>query len=204
MNISDSDKPKLIVLVCLTILVIAFGVYRAMNVAKPSVAVAPPSTESATGKNGAVTASPHSAIVVSAAPTYSVRERDPFMPLIFKKKDIGNTRPIAKPGANVLPGGQKIVLPPWRIGRLGGAKVTVVPVPETPPNLTLVGVIVGARNMAVIRGDGDTRYMLYEGQRIDGKYIVKSISRAGVWIKSKDRMIVLRLGGNDAVQNRAR
>ena len=56
----------------------------------------------------------------------------------------------------------------------------------------------GSINVAIIRGEGNVRYIVREGQFIDGKYKVESISRRKVSISYNDKKFVLRLGGNNA------
>ena len=69
--------------------------------------------------------------------------------------------------------------------------------------LKLTGVIQGSVNMAIIRGEGKTRYIVREGQIIDGRYTVESITKFGVWLKNlfDHSIFFLKLGGNDATEN---
>lgn len=197
MKISDSDKPKLIVLICLVVLILVFGVYRMMGAMKTPAPVAPSPEKS--GTSAAVdaqleTVEPPAPMVIMA------KARDPFEPQVIPSTEADKSKIIINPDMKLplFGGGNLNQLPPIRVNPSGNQ---VVVIPDALPNFILMGVVTGNRNLAVIKGEGTTRYMVYEGQYIEGKYLVKSISRTSVSIQYRDRITVLKLGGKDAVQN---
>lgn len=80
-------------------------------------------------------------------------------------------------------------------------KVTLLPVepPIKPedldPEFVLTGVVRGDENVAIIRVGQDGRYVVKEGQLIDGRYRVKSVTDDGAVLVYKNRSIHLKLGG---------
>lgn len=196
MKISDSDKPKLIVLICLIILVLVYGGYRMMGVTKPTATVK--SASENTEKNAATGV--QSEIVEPQQTVIMAKARDPFQPQVVPSLDIKTNKPNIKSNIRlpIFGGNNPMQLPPIVV-RPGGNPVVVVP--DALPNFILMGVVTGDRNLAVIKGDSPSRYMVYEGQYIEGKYLIKSISKTSVSIQFRDRITVLKLGGKDAVQN---
>lgn len=195
MQISDSDKPKLIVLICLIILVLAYsGYYMKSSAKKP---VQEPKVVENNKKISAEQIPPSEGINNSVL-LASVRGRDPFEPQVKPSENKPN---VIKPGKIKLPlfGNNNLPPLPIQIKPSNGNQVVVVPEPL--PNFKLVGIITGNQNLAVIKGDSASRYMVREGQYIENKYLVTSISSTSVSIKYRDRITVLKLGGKDAVQN---
>lgn len=193
MKISDSDKPKLIVLICLVIIVIAYGGYQIKSIfVQP---VPPPVAANDRVINPA--AKQQSDSVEMPMPVVTAKARDPFEPQIDTSAQSSTSKPNNKPliklpifgGNNPMP-----VIIPSSHGKYGGGGQVVV-VPEPLPNFKLVGIISGDRNLAVIKGDGNSSYMRFEGQYIEGKYLVKLISKTSVTIQYRDRITVLKLGG---------
>jgi hypothetical protein len=75
-----------------------------------------------------------------------------------------------------------------------------MPLPEVEDpskELKLTGVIEGDANLAVIRA-GDARHIVREGQSINGKYVVKSISRTGVRLARNGKTYFLGLTGGQS------
>lgn len=203
MNISDSDKPKIIVLICLVVFVIAFGAYRFRSVTKPSPQKTSRTKSIADSPLPDNESKPRQEDVYLA---FTGSERDPFMPLITPqvKKTTMADKQISSAERTPRPGGE--LLPPLGIQKVTedeNQDVVESSEEEVLPNFRLVGVIIGDKNMAVIRGDNDARYMVYEGQSIEGKYLVKYVSRSGVYLKYKDRTFELKLGGQDAAQKQS-
>jgi hypothetical protein len=198
MNISDSDKPKLIVLLCLMAIVIIYGTYRYTSVTKRSAPskVAP---KIDIGNTVAMDDDQQSQNGLYKA-EIDGKLRDPFMPMMSASAKKPPTPPSAPSTEQAVRSGT--MLPPLAVkGTIPGGVITLppkLPDAEKPQTLKLVGVIIGDRNLAVIHGDNDTRYMVYEGQTIDGKYHVKYISMSGVWLKFQDQTIVLKLGDENA------
>lgn len=67
---------------------------------------------------------------------------------------------------------------------------------EDEPKFTLTGVVRGAQNVAIIRSrDGSGRYVVRQGQIIDGRYRVLLVAGDGVVLADGNRRIYVRLGG---------
>lgn len=66
------------------------------------------------------------------------------------------------------------------------------------PYFVLTGVIRGAENVAIIRTDNSERYVVKQGQFINGRYKVLSVTADGVVLACGSHRIQLKLGG---VQN---
>ncbi|MHB1000602.1 MAG: hypothetical protein ACYC27_15285 [Armatimonadota bacterium] len=208
MKINDNEKVKFIILSCLIVAVLAFGIFRAVNMNKKPV---PQKNDTAAIESSSDKVSndlAESDDMIMLARNYSQKARDPFAPQMAVPSDTAKPQP-SRPGnmfgnmKPLIPSGIGSV-PPFPFPNINIAPTQQAVAPELPPNLKLVGVVEGNNKIAVIHGDNNTRHIVKEGQSIDGKYIVKSISRTGVRIESNRKIIVLKLGGNDAVQNRAR
>ena len=63
------------------------------------------------------------------------------------------------------------------------------------PQFQLTGVVSGATGVAIIRNGESERYIVREGQSINGKYLVRSVGRDGVVLTHGSRRIYLKLGG---------
>ena len=59
----------------------------------------------------------------------------------------------------------------------------------------ITGVIRGAQNVAIIRSGDKGHYIVKQGQLIDGRYRVLSVTNDGAVLAYKDRRIHLKLGG---------
>jgi type II secretory pathway component PulC len=79
------------------------------------------------------------------------------------------------------------------------------PVAAPIPAFSLSGVVEGDSTVAIISEAGSPQHIVvHEGQNIDGKYHVESISRSGVTLRYDGRNVLLKLGGKNAAQDRAR
>jgi hypothetical protein len=78
-------------------------------------------------------------------------------------------------------------------GRTNGS-VSSIPVTPGDPNFIVTGVIRGGKNVAIVRS-GDERHIVREGQYIQGKYRVDSVTDDGVVLSESNRRISLKLGG---------
>jgi len=199
MKLEPEQRNQFIALCCLVVLVLGFGIYRIVGVrtnagsapgAGKSVerSISTPVTDAnAQEQDGAGT-------MLAALPI-----RDPFQPQVLTKPQSPSattkTGPprmlplIAREPRISLP-----MMPPF-----GGEPMNVRPMPlpvvEDPSKeLTVTGVIEGEANLAVIRA-GDKRHIVREGQSIDGKYVVTSISRTGVRIARNGKSYFLALSG---------
>jgi type IV pilus biogenesis protein PilP len=75
------------------------------------------------------------------------------------------------------------------------ANTQQVRIQEQDPEFELTGVIRGDRNVAIIRCGEGGRYVVKQGQLIDGRYKVESVSDDGATLVYKNRRIHVKLGG---------
>ncbi|MDI6828225.1 MAG: hypothetical protein QME62_07070 [Armatimonadota bacterium] len=216
MKIEEGQKKQLVILCCLIALVIGFGVYRVIGVGTQA---APPKVVQTTEvKEQAAEPEPKEAKVADAENSYVLAQfqageaRDPFAPQALPKSKQQDLEESKKPqiSANLPPllGGSKPpiqVMPPLLIndnacGGMANAQTNEKSEQAEDPSqeLKLTGVIEGSINVAIIRGPNNARYIVREGQIIEGKFNVVSISRAGVKIAYNGKTFFLRLGGNNA------
>lgn len=67
--------------------------------------------------------------------------------------------------------------------------------PPPEPQFVLTGIIRGSQNVAIIKSDSGGRHVVREGQLIDGRYKVQSVSDDGVVLVNQNRRIFVKLGG---------
>jgi xanthosine utilization system XapX-like protein len=132
--------------------------------------------------------------------------RDPFAPSMVAASNFHippapriwktasrRTDPPVIPNVGLLPMGvgpsQSVEPGPTAVDQ---AKPATAPVPF--PEFVLTGVITGRENVGIIRL-GESRYIVKEGQRIDGIYRVVSVSQEGVLVTRDSRSVFLKLGG---------
>ena len=198
MKSGQNQKVQLIILCCLIAVVAAVGVYRVIGTggkAGPREARQSQVRKDASASSEEVQADTGPSIPVCG----ELKARDPFVPQVGPK-GAGSGTPCEE--SSPLPsfagsGTMPAILPmpslttePIRVNNLspsGG---------EQAPELRLTGVIEGDMDVAIIRGGENTRYIVREGQIIDGKYTVESISRAGVRLRYNNKSLVLRLGSS--------
>ncbi|MCX8052244.1 MAG: hypothetical protein N3B12_00405 [Armatimonadetes bacterium] len=68
--------------------------------------------------------------------------------------------------------------------------------PEQEEDIVLTGIVRGEQNVAIIRIGNTGRYIVKEGQTIDGRYQVASVTGDGAVLVYKNRHIPVRLGGS--------
>lgn len=216
MKIEEGQKKQLIVLCCLIALVIGFGVYRVIGIGTQA---APPQKEKLAQTEEQSTRTEQTEVQIKGAEESSVLAeaqsfdaRDPFAPQTLPKTQqpgFGEKRsPVLR--ANLPPLFNSDTKPPIQIMpplaistncnsgiSSGQTNMTGEEEKDLPPELRLTGVIEGSINVAIIRGPNNTRYIVREGQKIEGKFNVVSISRAGVKIAYNGKTFFLRLGGNN-------
>jgi len=145
--------------------------------------------------------------------------RDPFEPRLSGEQSAQPVTPGNRPAAAAQgarrPGSfpqiaSRTGIPPLPIPglpgplRVEGAEGAPAPAqPEAPPFLA-TGVVRGAYDIAILRGEGGGRFFVREGQSVGDGYVVKSISPVGVVLKSKDRSTFLKLGGSQDASASAR
>lgn len=205
MKIDDSQKKQLIILCCLVAVLVSVGAYRVIGLSgrvatqghEPSQAIEESNQAAAgQGDENENQLAPKAPTEVSVS---AQRSRDPFQPQIVPEAARSQAPAnMVREQAPLIAQGTPLPLvgpfPPQSIG------FEPIPASEEDPAraLRLTGVIEGDTNIAIIRGAGGERYIVREGQKIDGKYVVQSISRAGVRLRFKDKSFVLGLADNQA------
>lgn len=203
MNISEEQKAPFIILCCLIVLVLAFGVYRAMGTStqaatKKAAVKAEKSVPSSEAKK--VESQPMPVMVAENA---GGKPKDPFTPRVVPKAAPAH-QPTFSAGSRPLPlvsqaaGPLLPVIPTLPVGPIGVGGDSTQDIDPT-QGLKLTGVVEGEVNVAIIRGGENVRYIVREGQSIDGKFIVESVTKNGVCLKYEGKRFFLKLGGNDAV-----
>ena len=205
MKIEKEQKNQLILLCCLITLVVGFGVYRMLgattNAASPTqseVQSAHKTVQDASG--GSDTGNEP---LAAAETSVSVQPmRDPFQPQVLPMAE--DSKPVTTSSVRRLPliaQESRMTFPimPPMGGEGVGMRPLPMPVVDDPTReMRLTGVVEGEVNLAIIRGAGDTRHIVREGQSIDGKYVVKSISRTGVRLARNGRSYFLVLSSGKA------
>jgi len=93
-------------------------------------------------------------------------------------------------------------MPPMPFDRQITVTANGKPAPEPDPDPSqmykLTGIIQGAVNVAILRGADNARYIVREGQMIDGRYRVDLVTRYGIRLSFNHKSYLLSLGGSDA------
>ena len=144
------------------------------------------------------------AVVAMETDSKTASRRDPFAPAM-----IASTTTAAAPRAPSYANARVSVrdtLPPLvpslRFGAGAARDETLAqddqgfprPAADSFPRFVLTGVVTGQTNVAIIR-DGEGRYVVKEGELIEGQYRVVTVSQEGVLLSGDDRSVFLKLGG---------
>jgi cytoskeletal protein RodZ len=224
MKVDESQKNQFIVLCVLILLVIGFGAYRLVGVktsAAPKTAtkqVSESDQSQSSEKPQAEEKSTDSQDVVVVDPVHlPASVKDPFLPQVNMLKSDQKqsntqipvkTRPnkrsaqkaLAPMMPNVFPAMSDMQVKPVSAS---GKDPAMQAEADPTKDLKLTGVIEGDTNTAIIRG-GNVRYIVHEGQTIDGKCLVESIERTCIILRFNGKKFVLRLGGNDSSEKGTR
>lgn len=208
MKITENQRTQVIILSCLMIAVIIFGVYRMLGTT--TQASSKTSTASQTNKipqkaNSTENQAPDNEQPAVRVALGDVKVRDPFTPQVGPKVESSThstslaTRSIVPPTIGSIP-------PLTEIAPIGSPAIRLVSndsEKETLPDIRLTGVIEGDTNVAIFRLNDDTRYIVREGQVINGMFTVESITRLGVRLRSKHGVLFVKLGASLSDQNTA-
>ncbi len=194
------DKKQKIQIAVLAVLILACLAYGGMVfMGKKSTAPPPQAqTEQSTQPKTSETVPIPNKTVFSAAVAETPAQaqgnpRDPFMPMMqtmvtpapsTSTRRFNNT-PVPPIGVTI----------PLGAGGGDGSSANQTSVAESFPQFQLTGVITGQTNVAIIRL-GESRYIVKEGQKIDGQYEVTSVSQEGVLLSRGGRSVFLKLGGD--------
>lgn len=224
MKLDKKDLPKLAalgVLVVICIGVVSFQLLGGSGNAPPPAPAAGNTAKTGTSATGAATASGSAtAATPSGTPSgtsagapivpagsfpgvnSNLPRRDPFLPQQLAEDVKPESARTQKPAPRRAPT-PNLSIPSGRVPPLnplaGGvpAGLAAVPTPEEKaPDFVLTGVIRGAHNVAIIRAGQGGRYIVQQGQIIDGRYKVLSVSDDTAVLADKNRRISVKLGGN--------
>lgn len=211
---SDAKKqiPVLVALSLVLVLAVGYSVKKTLNrpvpqdkpAAKAESSAAEPAPEQNAQDPRETTGLAAEQIVFTGPPA-----RDPFRPVIrpdageptgglkIYKAPSGDT---PSSGKKAKSGNGRLSIPPLPLPGLGqGLRVegpgVQASAPPEPPPFTATGVVRGAYDIAILRGEGGARYFVREGQSVGDGYVVKSISPVGVVLKKQDRSVFVKLGG---------
>lgn len=200
---TKNQQTQIIVFCCLAAVVLGLGVFKVVGGksapashkqagAVKQVAQAQPDEPSAAQQDHA------SPAATETTQGLAYKTRDPFVPqVIGASAQTRNQQGREAPLVSRVP---KLPLPliaplhPQPIDFTPAGPSTAEFKPDPASELRLTGVIEGSCSVAIIRGEGGARYIVREGQSIEGKYILQSISRNGVHLKYGGKTYILRLG----------
>jgi hypothetical protein len=214
MKIAEEQKKQFIVLCCLVVFVFAYAVVKLVGSSsnaqtRQTKAVTKQIDKSTVTDNRVDTPETATEVVASDA-AVDQSARDPFIPQVVPDDNNSSTTAgrIKTTFPPMLPTGQLSGLGPLVPPMGFGQKITVgtanpgtgqVEQEQDPAKLLkLTGIVQGSTNVAILRGPNNARYIVREGQVIDGKYRVDMISRYGVRLSFNKRIYLLSLGGSDA------
>jgi hypothetical protein len=203
MKLEPEQRNQFILLSVLVLLVLGFGAYRMLG-ARTS-AGSPAGTVSGADKSVKTTVAENSnpesqqtdaqaaVTIVSALPV-----RDPFEPQVLPVQEKSTTQTKSRPMARFPliarePGMSLPIMPSFDSQPMNVGPMPMPEVEDPSKDLKVTGVIEGDTNLAVIRS-GDTRHIVREGQSINGKYVIKAITRNGVRVTRNGRSYLLVIG----------
>lgn len=207
MKQDNKQVPQLIVLGLLVLACIGYVSFKVMSPSdsqKMKPAAAKSAQQNAAGETEAaasvVQEHPSEFPNLTAVPS----RRDPFIPQRMPGaiEDPAETKQASKPqpvGVNPMPYKKLPRLEIKPINPFGGSRLSsdVPRPPENPdaqPKFVLTGVVRGDENVAILRA-GDGRYVVKQGQVIEGRYRVLLVMSDAVVLSDKGRRIFVRLGG---------
>jgi hypothetical protein len=142
--------------------------------------------------------------------------RDPFVPQKLPTAETQVPQPTTTPARHV-PGllrnvmNSTVRVPPINIKPLNPFRAQTAPEvsaqpaaqdsaqvqdkPEPEDEIVVTGVVRGENNVAIVRIGGTGRHVVTEGQTIDGRYQVASVTGDGAVLVYKNRHIPVKLGG---------
>jgi len=207
------DNKQIPQLIVLGVLVLACVSYVSFKVMRPGPA-RPTEAPAATTTESSPVSQPEAAVVVMPdAGAFSVfpdlarvlDRRDPFAPQPLpgakQNTSVSVQTPRPRPlNTQPMPFGKlpKIDVKPFNpFGGSGNTAVLPNPPTDTPqePKFTLTGVVRGTENVAILRSGEGGRYVVRQGQTIEGRYRVIMVMGDAVVLSDRGRRIYVRLGG---------
>jgi hypothetical protein len=200
MKANRNKQVQIVILCALAAVVLGLGAVRivggGMQTQPDPTATKVPDEQPARSE---VTAPVPDALVSDKPASNKLASRDPFAPQMDLAPEA--PRPPNAGGATAAVNVSARVPPFPFISPFSDGPANVLPVAqqEDPASaLRLTGVIEGKMNVAIIRGPDNKRYIVREGQTIDGLYVVQKISRSGVTIKYNGKALFLTLGSRES------
>ena len=216
MKLDKKQIPQLVILGLLTLLCIGYVSFTLTRGSKPAqqVQAAQPSAKN----NESATAGCEQDTNIEVAKSSStglepLMRRDPFIPQRLPGAEMNDPTSVPAPqkSGSVRPSVQVVrnplaSVPP--INPFRGVSPVATPLPvatatepakpvqqEQDPQFVLTGVIRGEQNVAIVRSGESGRHIVREGQLIDGRYRVISISDDSAVLVHENHRIYLKLGG---------
>lgn len=197
------DKKQIPQLIILGLLVLGCIGYVSFTLAKPDPKASKPDAAKKQAASTAEVTAQTQIMQIGTFPDLNapVARRDPFVTqTVDTEAETANSEPNRATVVKMpsLPKGMGKVPPLFPFGNANmGSAPTLMAVPnvEPDPAFALTGVIRGEKNVAIIRVGATERHIVSEGQIIDGRYRVLSVTEDGAVLAYKDRRIHLKLGG---------
>jgi|GEM_PF-775547 len=216
------DKKQTIQLVISGLLVVVFVGYLSFEFLAPKGQAKPPSSTAGNaddrisakpaGTSDEENAEPNQATIRVFPDLASVpSRRDPFMPQKLGESEVTESTAIPKRSQfqpklptfakNLFSKIPAITVPPvnpfaqnTRIEAPSRSTAIAQPTKDN-PEFVLTGVVRGEENVAIIRSRENGRYVVKQGQFIDGRYKVLYVTHDGVVLADGHRRIYVKLGG---------
>ena len=204
------DKKQIPQLVVLGVLVLFCVGYVSFKIFSPKTASAPPAPVNQAAEQDNAGDPAQASISIDTLPagvfpdiTSIPSRRDPFTPQALPMTESANNQ-VQPPRDNPLPRPALRSSSPWaKIQPVqpipsfsqGAVPVIAQKVEDLDPKFTLTGVVRGDQNVAIIRVGEKGRYIVKQGQLIEGRYRVLSVTSDGAVLAYRDRRISLNLGG---------
>ena len=96
-------------------------------------------------------------------------------------------------------------LPPMPVSPVSGTPGSIstppveiaAPQPEATPNITVTGVVIGERPVAIVKTEANADQRIVQpGHQLEGGYVLRAVSREGIVIERDGKTVTLRPGGN--------
>ncbi len=202
------DKKQTPQLIVLGLLVLTCIGYVSFSVTKPPATEMTPPVHKITKPNTTAAAMQLRSQPLPTTSTYPdlnapIPRRDPFavQRLASTTKpempDQAPVLPVRSPTAKVVQlntGKVPPLIPMGSFQSVPSSEVAQATETEAEPQIVLTGVICGAENVAIIKV-GSQRHIVKQGQFIDGRYKVLSVSTDGVVLAFENHRIHVKLGG---------
>lgn len=140
--------------------------------------------------------------------TSSGPARDPFVipPQFDNLKQQARAQNVRSASSQAVSPPNISALPPMPVVPVSGSDSTTSPPMNNPgdtapqgesePKLTVTGVVVGQRPVAILQSEGGGQRIVLPGHQLEGGYVLREVSREGIVIAKDGKTVTLRPGGN--------